>query len=73
MGRIIINNESDLPDYKAIELVLSVMAKGRISKDGKQYCYLSCFDLKGVQYDVSTDLRKGSDSFTVYYSPYNKK
>ena len=71
MGRIIINNRSELPDTKALEIVLKVMEAGRISNDGKQYCYLSTSYVDGVQYDVATDLRKGSDSFTVYYSPYN--
>jgi len=73
MGRLIINNRSTLSDIEALELVRRVMAAGRISNDGKQYCYLTCTHVDGVQYDIATDLRKGSDSFTVYYSPYNDK
>jgi len=73
MGRIIINNRSELPDSKALEMCLSVINKGRVSNSNKQYCFLTRFKLDGVEYDVATDLRKGSDSFTVYYSPYNDK
>lgn len=68
MGRIIINNKSDLTDFKATELVLSVIKSGRISNDGKQYCYLSTYEASDAEYHVVTDLRKGSDSFTVYKS-----
>lgn len=71
MGRIIINNKSELPDTVAMDLVSRVIAAGRVSNNDKQYCYLTCFHLDNVQYDVATDLRKGSDSFVVYYSPYN--
>jgi hypothetical protein len=72
MGRIIINNKSELPDTVAMDLVMRVMKAGRISNNDKQYCYLTTFHLDSVQYDVATDLRKESDSFVVYYSPYNK-
>lgn len=73
MGRIIINNRSELSDSTVMEMIMSVIKNGRISNDGKQYCYLSTFIIQGKEYDVATDLRKGSDSFTVYYSPYNDK
>lgn len=71
MGRIIINNKSDLPDTTALEIVLKVIQAGRISNEGKQYCYLSTSYVNGIQYDCASDLRKGSDSFVIYYSPYN--
>jgi len=73
MGRIIINNQSELPDSKALEMCLSVISKGRVSNNNKQYCYLTRFKLCGIEYDVAAYLRKGCDSFTVYYSPYNDK
>ena len=64
MGRIIVNNRSDLSDYEAMELVMMVLANGRISNDGKQYCYLTAF--RSQKYHVVSDLRKKSDSFIVY-------
>lgn len=73
MGRIIINNRSELSDGVALGLVMRIIEGGRVSNDGKQYCYLTSFKIGETEYDVATDLRKGSDSFTVYYSPYNNK
>jgi uncharacterized membrane-anchored protein len=64
MGRIIVNNKSDLTDFEAMGLVMSVMVLGRISNDDKQYCYLTTF--RDGAYHIVTDLRKKSDSFTVY-------
>ncbi len=72
MGRIIINNKSELPDGVVLGFVMRIIEGGRKSNNGKQYCYLSTFKIGDIQYDVATDLRKRSDSFTVYYSPYNK-
>jgi hypothetical protein len=66
MGRIIVNNRTDLPDDDALLMVYQVMMKGRISKDGKQYCYLSAFGGDKNEYHVVSDLRKKSDSFIVY-------
>lgn len=43
MNKIIINNKTKLNDEVALKLVLSVIAKGRISNDGKCYCYASLF------------------------------
>lgn len=72
MGRIIINNRSDASDMEALLMVYKVMEGGRQSNEGKQYCYLSAFGGDNNRYDVATDLRKGSDSFVVYNSPYRK-
>jgi hypothetical protein len=73
MGRIIVNNRSDLTDMKAMELCMSVINLGRISNDNKQYCYLTSFDIEKSNYHVVTDLRKSSDSFIVYKSSYPTK
>lgn len=73
MGRIIINNRSDASDYDAVSMVLRVIEKGRISNNGKQYCYLSSIGEGKTQIDIATDLRERSDSFTLYNSPYRKK
>lgn len=66
MGRIIINNRSDMSDADALIKVCSIISKGRVSNGGKQYCYLTSFRGKGNEYHVVTDLRKRSDSFTIY-------
>ena len=69
MGRIIINNRSDMSDIEALENVKKVMNAGRISNDDKQYCYLTAFNKNGDEYHIVTDLRKASDSFIIYKVP----
>ena len=67
MSRIIIDNRSKADDCYALELVKAVMNRGRISNNGKQYCYYAVFrgDSNGNKYGVSTDLNKASDKFTI--------
>ena len=55
-----------MTDVAASKLVLEVMEMGRLSNEGKQYCYLTAFSANGNEYHVVTDLRKQSDSFIVY-------
>jgi hypothetical protein len=71
MGRIIINNRTELSEEDAILLVYQVIKMGRISNDGKQYCYVSAFGGDNNRYCVATDLRKKSDSFVIYKDKNN--
>jgi hypothetical protein len=71
-NRIIINNRSELSEMAVMILVHSVMQGGRISNNNKQYCYLTSFIKTDGEYHVVTDLRKKSDSFTVYKVPNDK-
>ncbi len=67
MSRIIIENWSDVSDSYAVGLVQRVVQRvidqGRISRDGKQYCFASRFPYIGAI--VFTDLNKRSDRFIV--------
>ena len=65
MSRIIINNNSGLSNETVIDIVGQVIASGRISNNGKQYCYLSTIEIFGTKYQISTDLNKKSDSFKI--------
>ncbi len=65
MNRIIINNKTDLSDIDAIGMVTAVIKEGRCSNDNMQYCYLTSFKSNKKHYQVSTDLRIRSDSFTI--------
>ena len=65
MGKIIIDNRSDLSDSDAIQLVIDVIREGRICNDGKQYCYLTGYRCTRGNYQVSTDLNKKSDRFVI--------
>jgi hypothetical protein len=61
MSKIIIENISKVSDSTAIDLVQYVISQGRISNNGKQYCYVTIFR-SGVA--VSSHLKK-SDRFIV--------
>jgi hypothetical protein len=67
MGRIIINNKSDLPDVDVVYLVARIINNGRVSNNGKQYCYLATH--QDDKYHIVSDLRKRSDSFIIYNNP----
>ena len=67
MSRIIVDNRSKADDCYALELVKAVISSGRVSNNGKQYCYYTTFlgGADGNRYGVSTDLNKASDRFTI--------
>lgn len=65
MEKIIIKNLSDLPINVAFALVLDVMEMGRVSKNNKQFCYLSIHTINGIEYSVNTELRRRSDVFII--------
>lgn len=62
MGRIIIDNRTDMPDVEAFAYVERVMKDGRISNYDTQYCYATTWS-DGVY--VLSRLNKCSDSFVV--------
>ena len=68
MGKLIIENKTrGLSDYQCLDYIKQVIGEGRISKEGKQYCYLTAFNkAEGGQYIVATDLNKRSDRFIIY-------
>ena len=73
MSKIIIDNSSDLDDNVAVQMVLQVIELGRVSDDGKQYCYVTTFNVDDDVYAVGTHLNKKSDKFYVYkYDGFNK-
>lgn len=62
MSKIIIHKKCEVSDAEALWLVLSVVKKGRISDNGKCYCYASV----GPKYAVVANrTRSGSDTFTI--------
>lgn len=70
MTRIIINNSSDASDLETLEMVKEVVLSGRVSNQGKQYCYLTVFQLasrddKTRHYSVASFLNKKSDVFVI--------
>lgn len=65
MNKLIINNQRDLDDLDALRLIELVVSEGRISNNGKQYCYHTIAKVGGIEYAVYTDLNKMSDKFTI--------
>ena len=65
MSKIIIHNRSSIPDADCAALVSRVIARGRISQDGKGYCF-------GSRFQVDDDLclvyakRTSSQTDTFY-------
>jgi len=65
MSKIIIQNNTDRSDANALIYVGQVIKSGRISDNGKQYCYHTEFK-DGIH--VSAFLNKRSDRFVIHYN-----
>ena len=65
MNKLIIDNRTELADLDAITLVGRVINQGRISNEGKQYCYGTRITIEGKEYMIWTDLYKKSDRFVI--------
>ena len=75
MNKLIIENNTDLSDIDALDLVSHMVRKGRISNDGKQYCYgiwVSNFNGTGMNYMLSSFLNKKSDRIVIYKDKDNE-
>lgn len=71
MSRVIVNIRDGVSQEDAIRCVLRVIEDGRVSKDGKSYCFHSTFILAGVNKTTRTEVaayltKKGNDSFDVW-------
>jgi hypothetical protein len=66
MSKIIIKNQTEIDDISVLTLIQRVIKNGRISNNGKQFCYLTSFDIDNQEYHIVTDLNKCSDVFTFY-------
>ena len=71
MNRIIINNRSSCNDKTVLNVVSRVISAGRISDNGKSYCYVTTLDCRNLA--ISAKRNKASDTFTAYDSPPNKE
>ena len=66
--KLIIVNESNLPMTEVLLLVRDAVALGRISRKGRQYCFLISKQINGAEYHVVSDVNEKSDRFTIYKS-----
>ena len=62
MKKIIIRNTSDLDDLQALAFVSEVVSDGKISANGKAYCYMTTFGDITVYADVH---KSGTNTFRV--------
>lgn len=62
-NKIIITVCDDTPDIKAVACVAAVIKQGRISAEGRSYCYVAEFEDGTV---VSADRATKSDTFKVW-------
>lgn len=66
MDEIRIKKEPEISDELAMRLVLRVIEKGKISGEGKHYCYVTEFEAYGETYNVLFDHRCKTKVFKVY-------
>ena len=67
--KFIIDNKSDLKEKESLELILSVIKKGKISTGtyGEQYCHMVIFSKNSQEYGVSAEKRKsGTHKFLIW-------
>lgn len=70
MNKLIIDNRTELTDLEAVTLVSRVIAQGRISNNGEQYCYGTRITIEDKEYMIWTDLNKKSDRFVITTQQY---
>ena len=72
MSKVIIHNHAGIPDSEALRMVCLVIDGGRVSNEGRSYCYVTIFESRSYgRISVSTKTRRladgePSDSFFVW-------
>ena len=66
MDKLIIENRAGIPWLDVLRYVDCVINMGRISNDGKQYCYASTFKTPAGTIVVASYLNEHSDRLVVY-------
>ena len=68
LNKLILVNDSDLSMESFMAMAQRVVKLGLISKDNKQYCYLSVYEVEGKEYHIVSDLNAKSHRLTIYKS-----
>jgi hypothetical protein len=68
MSKIIIKNQTEMDDISVLTLVQRVIKNGRISNNGKQYCYLTSFEIE----EAWIENNKYNDEDVTFIHWYNK-
>jgi len=64
--RLIIDNRAGIPMSEALEYAIAVVEMGRISDDGKSYCYITRFRREMGDMMVAASRNKRSDRLVLY-------
>jgi hypothetical protein len=72
MKLIINNNSKIISDVMALNMVGDIVADGRISNDGKNYCYGTLVQYGDRKIAISSTKNKNSDRFDVWDYPIKK-
>ena len=65
MKEIRIKYDDEISDELASRLVLSVVHEGKISNEGKSYCYATVFKVNGTEYKVVANDKTKSIMFYI--------
>ena len=65
MKEIRIKYDDEISDELASRLVLSVIHKGKISNEGKSYCFATMFKVNGTEYQVVANDKTKSIMFYI--------
>ena len=65
MKEIRIKYDDEISDELASRLVLSVINEGKISNEGKNYCFVTVFKVDGTEYKVVANDKTKSTMFYV--------
>lgn len=68
MKEIRIKYDDNISDNLASQLVWSVINQGKISNEGKSYCFATVFDVDGTEYKVVVNDKTKS---TMFYVTWN--
>lgn len=60
-----IKYDEDISDELALKLVWSVINQGKISNEGKSYCYATVFKINAMEYQVVANDKTKSTMFYV--------
>ena len=65
MKEIRIKYDEDISDELALQFVLSVIHQGKISNEGKSYCFATVFKINGTEYEVVANDKTKSTMFYI--------
>lgn len=65
MKEIRIKYDDEISDELASRLVLSVIHEGKISNEGKSYCFATMFKVNGTEYQVVANDKTKSIMFYI--------